>query len=176
VSPGRPARPENRVPVDVVVLADTHLRSGLAALPARLLAALDSADVIVHAGDVVSVVALRELRRTAVVHAVLGNNDHDLVGLLPERLTLELGGVSVGVVHDSGPSVGRAARLQRWFPGLDLVVFGHSHAPVNERGVGGQWLFNPGSPTQRRSEPHHSFGRLRVAGGRITRRVVETLD
>ena len=97
------------------------------------------------------------------VHAVLGNNDHGLVGCLPERLELEIGGLRLAVVHDSGARVGRAGRLRRWFPQADLVVFGHSHQPVNELGEGGQRLFNPGSPTQRRQAPVATYGWVTIA-------------
>lgn len=160
----------------VVVIADTHLRSGIERLPARLRRALEHADAVVHAGDVVSAEALAGLQVLSPLHAVLGNNDHELVGVLPERLSLVLSGVRVGVVHDSGPTAGRAARMARQFPDRQLVIFGHSHAPLNAPGVGGQLLFNPGSPTQRRAQAVHTFGRLLLEDGRITRRAIVPLD
>ena len=107
---------------------------------------------------------------------MLGNNDHDLVGVLPEQLTVELAGVRIGLLHDSGPSAGRAARMARRFPDAHLVVFGHSHIPVNEPGLGGQVLFNPGSPTLRRTQPNRTFGRLRLIGGVVRDRAVEIVD
>ena len=143
-----------------------------------MLEALASADVVLHAGDVVTAAALAELTQLAdpaPLHVVLGNNDLELAGVLATELVVELAGVTVAVVHDSGPTRGRAARLHRRFPGADLVVFGHSHAPVDAGGVGGQRLFNPGSPTQRRSQPHPSFGRLRLGGGRILERRIVPL-
>ena len=69
------------------------------------------------------------------------------------------------MVHDSGQRKGRPARLARRFPDADVVVFGHSHMPVNEEGVDGQWLMNPGSATQRRRQPHHTLGVLDLADG-----------
>ena len=51
------------------------------------------------------------------------------------------------------------------FPEADVVVFGHSHIPWNEPGVGGQLLFNPGSPTQRRRQPVATMGRLTLRDG-----------
>jgi predicted phosphodiesterase len=86
---------------------------------------------------------------------------------LPHTLVVELAGVRVGMIHDSGPWRGRAARLWRRFPDADVVVFGHSHAPVAEDGEGGQLLFNPGSPTQRRAQPVCTFGELYLAGGAV---------
>ncbi len=151
------------------MLADTHLRTGVAGLPVEVRAALGRADVILHAGDVVDAQLLDDLARVAPTHAVLGNNDHGLRGRLPERLEVDLGGVAVAMVHDSGPTAGRAGRLRRWFPDAALVLFGHSHTPLDERGPDGQRLFNPGSPTQRRGQPRPTFGLLECARGRVTR-------
>lgn len=153
----------------VVVLSDTHLRDdGARGLPPVVVDALSQADVILHCGDVVERGLLDELAVYAPVHAVLGNNDVTLRGALPERLVVDVDGLTVGMVHDSGITKGRPARLRRWFPTCDLVVFGHSHTPVDEAGLDGQWLVNPGSPTQRRREPTPSFARLRVERGALT--------
>lgn len=155
--------------LEVVVLADTHLGEGLGPLPARVRRAARDADVVLHAGDVTSARALDELSALAPTWAVLGNNDRELAGALPEQHVLELAGVRVALLHDAGPRPGRAARLRRRFPDADVVVFGHSHVPLDERGVGGQLLFNPGSPTQRRSQPRATYGRLLLAGGEVHR-------
>jgi len=98
---------------------------------------------------------------------VLGNNDLALVGRLPDRLELELDGVRIGMVHDSGTSGGRERRMRRWFPRADLVIFGHSHDPVDAEGDDGQRLFNPGSAVQRRRQPQRTIGLLDLAAGRI---------
>ena len=152
----------------VVVLSDTHIRRGSSRrLPEAAYAALAEADVVLHAGDVVTGDLLEELSAYAVVHAVLGNNDHDLVGVLPETRLLDVEGVRIAMVHDAGPRKGREARLRRRFPDADVVVFGHSHVPVDAEGLDGQRLFNPGSPTERRLQPHHTLGLLDVDGGRV---------
>lgn len=161
--------------MDVVVLADTHLRAGVDGLPAALLEALARADLVLHAGDVTSPRALAELRSLSPLHAVLGNNDTDLVGVLPEDLVLDLDGVRVALVHDSGPRAGRPGRLARRYPDAAVVVFGHSHIPADEEGLSGQRLFNPGSATQRRTQPHASFGRLVLARGSVTSHAIEPL-
>lgn len=158
--------------MELVVLADTHLRAGLEGLPAVVVEAARRADAVLHAGDVVSAAALAELQALGPTFAVLGNNDHQLVGQLPEHQLLGLAGVKVALVHDSGAAAGRAGRLRRRFPDAQLVVFGHSHDPVDEIGLEGQRLFNPGSPTQRRRQPHPTYGRLRLHGGRIERREI----
>ena len=119
---------------------------------------------------------LEVLRREAPVFAVLGNNDRALVGVLPITRTVDLGGVRIGMIHDSGPAGGRAGRMRRRFPDAEVVVFGHSHAPVNELGEGGQLLFNPGSPIQRRAQPFHTLGELCIAGGAVTKHRIVVLD
>jgi putative phosphoesterase len=154
--------------VRALVLADTHLGPDLDKLPAEVWHELDRVDVVLHAGDVLTQHLLDALGRRAPVHAVLGNNDRELVGRLPDRLDLELGGVRVGMVHDSGARVGREARMRRWFPRAQLVVFGHSHEPVDAEGLDGQRLFNPGSAVQRRRQPHRTLGLLELADGHIT--------
>jgi uncharacterized protein len=159
--------------MEVLVLADSHLTRGFGAIGDQVLEAVANADVVIHAGDIVSRQALEELRMIAETYAVLGNNDHGLAGILPKTLLFELAGLRFALVHDSGPAKGRATRLHRQFPDADLVIFGHSHVPIDEIGVEGQVLFNPGSATQRRAQPHRTFGRLRVVQGRIEQRHIE---
>jgi uncharacterized protein len=161
--------------MEVVVLSDSHLTGGLDALDPQIIRAGAEADVVLHAGDITSRRALAELEAVAVTYAILGNNDHALEGILPESRYLDLGGVRVAMVHDSGPRKGRPRRLRRRFPDADLVIFGHSHIPVDEVGEEEQLLFNPGSPTQRRSQPHRTFGRLRLDGGQVLGRRIEIL-
>ena len=161
----------------VGVVADTHRRPGDRPLPEACLAVLADVDVILHAGDVVAPDLLDDLRALAPVHAVLGNNDDaDLVAALPERLELDLAGVRVAMVHDAGARTGRPARLRRWFPDADLVVFGHSHEPVDELGVDGQRLLNPGSPTQRRRQPRPTMGLLVLARGEVAEHRILPVD
>ena len=102
-----------RLAVLVAVVSDTHLSAGrFDRLPGEAIRWLERSDVVLHAGDIVATEILDDLRGFAPVHAVLGNNDHRLAGLLDEALLVELGGVSVGMIHDSGPKAGRAARLE----------------------------------------------------------------
>src|SRR5579875_2076591 len=121
-----------------------------------------------HAGDVCLAETLDELARFAPVHAVRGNNDGPDVAAwgAPETLQLELDGLGVAMIHDSGQRAGRAARMRTLFPAAHLVVFGHSHIPWDET-VGGQRLFNPGSPTDRRRQPQGTMGELIIEGGRL---------
>jgi putative phosphoesterase len=129
---------------------------------------LRGADLILHAGDVCTATVLDELAGYAPVRAVLGNNDGPDVAAwgAPEALELDLGGLRVAMIHDSGPATGRPVRMRHRFPHADLVVFGHSHIPLDHT-ENGQRLCNPGSPTDRRRQPHGTLGLLHIADGRL---------
>ena len=153
----------------VLVLSDTHLHPHRARrLPPAVYAALEDAGVVLHAGDIVTADVLHELARWAPVYAVRGNNDLDpALTHLPETRLEVIDGVEVAMVHDSGPRAGREARMRRRFPTADVVVFGHSHIPWDRPGLDGQLLFNPGSPTERRAQPHHTMGVLELDDGTV---------
>jgi len=154
--------------VKVVVLADTHAPRRWRSCPPRVAEHLRGADLIVHAGDVCTAAVLDELAGYAPVRAVCGNNDGpDVVAWgAPETLELDLDGLRVAMVHDSGPAAGRNDRMRRRFPAADLVVFGHSHIPL-DCVDGGVRIFNPGSPTDRRRQPHGTLGVLQIRNGRL---------
>lgn len=156
--------------MNVLLVTDTHLGAGQApVLIDKLGPLLDDADVIVHAGDITDLSVIAALAGFAPVHAVLGNNDRGVK--LPERRTFDAGGCEVAIVHDSGPSAGRAARLRRWFPTADVVVFGHSHLPWHETDVDTnghvQHQINPGSAIQRRRAPNRTAAVVEIEGGKV---------
>jgi uncharacterized protein len=152
--------------VRVVVLSDTHAPRRWRSCPPRVAAQLRGADLILHAGDVCTAAVLAELSQYAPVTAVAGNNDGPDVAAWGATPTAEvdLDGLRVAMVHDAGPASGRLARMRRAFGRADLVVFGHSHIPLDESGYGLR-IFNPGSPTDRRRQPHGTLGVLRVESG-----------
>lgn len=156
--------------VRVVVLSDTHAPRRWRSCPPAVAAWLRDADVILHAGDVCTAAVLDELAAFAPVRAVRGNNDGQDVADwgAPEVAEFELAGLPVAMVHDSGARAGRLGRLRRRFPAARLVVFGHSHIPMDETGGDGLRIFNPGSPTDRRRQPHGTIGLLHVTDGRLT--------
>jgi uncharacterized protein len=159
----------------VVVLSDTHAPRRWKDCPPRVADHLRGADLILHAGDVCTAAVLDELSEYAQVLAVAGNNDGPDVaawGATPAA-HLDLGGLRVGMIHDSGAAVGRIARMRRAFPAADLVVFGHSHIPLDDSD-GELRIFNPGSPTDRRRQPHGTIGVLRIEeGSLLDARIVE---
>jgi putative phosphoesterase len=161
--------------VILAIIADTHLPRGGRRLPERCVERLRAAELIVHAGDFVAASVLEQLRRLGPpVAAVSGNVDEPLLrAQLPERRLLDAGGVTLGLVHDAGPTAGRLKRLRRWFPQARGVIFGHSHIPLHESSADGFQIFNPGSPTERRRAPVHTMGLARVADGQIEFELVE---
>ena len=162
----------------LAIISDTHLPRGARRLPERCLALLRGADAILHAGDLSSAPTLAELRSLGPpVHGVHGNVDEPaVVAELPAELLLELDGARIAMVHDSGPASGRMARMRARFPEADAVVFGHSHIPLHETGPDGLQLFNPGSPTDRRRQPHHTMGLAEVRDGVVRFELVKLDD
>lgn len=153
----------------VVVLSDTHGPRRWKSCPLRVAEQLRGADLVLHAGDACTAAVLDELARYAPVIAVAGNNDGPDVAAWGATPTaeLEIDGLPVAMIHDSGPAAGRLGRLRRMFPGAALVVFGHSHIPLDESADGSFRIFNPGSPTDRRRQPHGTLGVLRIADGTL---------
>lgn len=129
---------------------------------------LRGADLILHAGDVCTSAVLDELAQYAPVTAVAGNNDGPDVAAwgAAETAALSLDGLRVAMIHDSGPAAGRVARMRARFPEADLVVFGHSHIPLDAAAEGLR-IFNPGSPTDRRRQSHGTVGVLHVTDGTL---------
>ncbi len=125
------------------VIADTHgvVHSAIPDL-------FRGVDHIVHAGDIGGRHVIDALRAIAPVTAVNGNNDDDTG---EEISRFELAGLRVLLTH----ILPRPARPDRRVveslrkQPADVVIFGHSHLPHDER-VGGVWYFNPASAGPRR--------------------------
>jgi putative phosphoesterase len=157
------------MPVLIAAIADTHLPRGRRRIPDACIEQLGQADLILHAGDISTPEALEQIEAIGPpVKAVHGNVDSaELQQRLPEAL--EIGtpdGARIAMLHDAGPRARRLERMRIRFPEADAVVFGHSHIPLHETRDGFQ-IFNPGSPTDRRRQPHHTMGLARTADGRV---------
>ncbi|MBW5423250.1 YfcE family phosphodiesterase [Streptomyces sp. BG9H] len=153
----------------LLLTSDTHVPARAKSLPDDLLAAIDAADVVIHAGDWIddATLDLFESRSRRLI-GVYGNNDGpSLRRRLPEIARAELGGLRFGVVHETGAATGRERRCAERFPDLDVLVFGHSHIPWDSQAPGGLRLLNPGSPTDRRRQPFCTFFTLTVADGAL---------
>ena len=143
-------------------MSDTHLPRRAKALPAPLLDEIPHADVVFHAGDWVDTATLDLLEsRSRRLVAVYGNNDGPgLRARLPESAYADLGGLRFAVVHETGPARGREARCAADFPGVDVLVFGHSHIPWDTTAPG-----NPAT-TPRRPDQVRGGSRCRTTSVR----------
>ena len=157
----------------LVLTSDTHLPRRARDLPEPLWAAIDAADVVVHAGDWVDVGLLDALEaRAARLVGVYGNNDGPaLRARLPEVARVQLGGMRFAVVHETGAAAGRERRCAAAFPDADVLVFGHSHIPWDTTATRGDGtalrLLNPGSPTDRRRQPTYTWMTAQVGDGEL---------
>jgi putative phosphoesterase len=139
-------------------------------LPEGLIPHLERADLILHAGDLTDPTLLEGLATYAPTTVVRGNLDPPEAGL-PETVEFEFGGARVAMIHDSGTKRGRRSRMRRRFPGARVVIFGHSHIPWLED-EDGLLLLNPGSPTDRRRQPDHTFTLLRAEDGEVAAEIL----
>lgn len=153
----------------LTILSDTHLPRRAKVLPEEVWAAVESADVVVHAGDWTELPLLEELqRRSAHLIGCYGNNDGpELEARLPLVAREVLDGVHLAVVHETGSARGREARMTALYPQVDVLVFGHSHIPWDTHADSGLRLLNPGSPTDRRRQPSCTFMTAVIDGGEI---------
>lgn len=157
----------------LLIISDTHLPRRARDLPAQVWEEVDRADAVIHAGDWCDLDALTSLRaRAQRVIGVYGNNDGpELRERLPEVAREELGGVRFAVVHETGQAKGREKRCAKHYPDVDVLVFGHSHIPWDSRADTGLRLLNPGSPTDRRRQPHHTYMTAEADGGLLDLRL-----
>jgi putative phosphoesterase len=153
--------------VKLLLLADTHVPRRARDLPPQVWDEVAAADVVVHAGDWVVRELLDKLTATSArLVACWGNNDGpELRSRLPERADVVLDGLRFTVVHETGSSAGRDARMSDLFPDTDVLVFGHSHIPWDTTTSTGLRLLNPGSPTDRRRQPFCTYMTASIEDG-----------
>jgi uncharacterized protein len=156
--------------VRLLLIADTHVPTRARDLPAAVWDEVARADVVLHAGDWVEPSLLDQLEaRAGRLVACWGNNDGgELRRRLPERADAALGGLRFTVVHETGASGGRDARMARLYPDTDVLVFGHSHIPWDTTADSGLRLLNPGSPTDRRRQPFCTYMTATVEGAALS--------
>ena len=100
--------------------------------------------------------------------ACFGNNDHgELRERLPEVARASIEGLELAVVHETGQSAGREERMSAAYVDVDVLVFGHSHIPWDTTTASGLRLLNPGSPTDRRRQPHCTYMTAVVEDGAL---------
>jgi uncharacterized protein len=151
------------------MLADTHVPKRARDLPDQVWQEVMRADVVIHAGDWVDERLLDQMEeRARVLIGVHGNNDHGhLRERLPEVAHVRIEDLAFGVVHETGQKAGRERRCDAQYPDLDVLVFGHSHIPWDTTTPNGLRLLNPGSPTDRRRQPHGTYLTAVVSGAAL---------
>lgn len=160
--------------VKIGVVSDTHLTSPKD-LPQELVNAFADVDLILHAGDLVSLAILEKLKSIGPkVYAVCGNMDPaDVKRALPEKEIVAIEQSRIGLTHGRGAQFNLMEAVKEKFKDeqLDCIVYGHSHAPRNEihRGL---LYFNPGSPTDKFFAPYNSYGILEV-DKKITGKIIK---
>lgn len=148
--------------MQIGVISDTHIPSRKPELPAFVAKAFAGVDMILHAGDINDFSVLRELNNIAPTEAVAGNTDPPGVAeALGTQLLLELAGFRVGLTHGHlGRGKTTPDRAFNTFLGkADVVIFGHSHQPLQKL-RDGVLLLNPGSPTDKRRQSKYSLAIL----------------
>lgn len=158
-------------PLTIGVISDTHIHAhGEREIHPAIIRFFRraSVDLLVHLGDVNSRHVLEELGEIAPLIAVVGNNDdEELQVVLPMTTRFTVGAHCFAAVHGHGGRTARDEAIRRWAGKVDCVLFGHSHKPLMEK-VGETLLFNPGSATDRRWNPHFGVGLLYVDKDRMT--------
>ncbi|HEU5346293.1 MAG TPA: metallophosphoesterase family protein [Ktedonobacterales bacterium] len=154
------------------VISDTHLPARGPRIPEAALRHFENVELIIHAGDHSTRAAIEQLAAYAPVEAVQGNvEDDEIVGTLPIKRELVVGGCAIGVVHILGDRAHYARNARRDFPAARVVIFGHSHIPWLED-HDGLLLLNPGSATDRRRQPHCSIALLTITDGQPSAEII----
>ncbi len=145
------------------VISDTHIPIAAEMLPDEIRKAFKDVDLILHAGDLVDISVLDDLKKLAETHAVHGNMDSaEVQKELPVKKVVEVGRFSIGLIHGYGSPFNLMNKIKGDFDRkVDAIVFGHSHSAVNEV-RGGILFFNPGSPTDKLFAGQNTYGILTI--------------
>ena len=157
----------------IVVLSDTHMPRAAEDLPASVYKEIEASDMILHAGDFVETDILNKLRKLKPVRAVCGNMDSQAIhNELRQKEIIEIGKFKIGLIHGHGAPAGMIDTVAAEFTGVDVIVFGHTHAPVNIS-KDGVLFFNPGSPTDTIFAKIISFGIFEITNDTINGKIIK---
>lgn len=147
------------------VISDTHIPDRATEIPQIILDEFKNVDMVLHAGDLVVLPVLDELKNVCKdVRAVWGNMDpHEVRKKLSEKEIITIGKHRIGLMHGYGPPQNLEQFMEKMFKNdnVNLIIFGHSHSPVNEE-KNGTLYFNPGSPTDKIFSSYNSFGLIEI--------------
>ena len=155
------------------IISDTHIPKTASDMPEDIYNDFVDADLILHAGDITEISVIKHLEKLAPVKAVCGNMDsHEIRSILPKKEIIVIQGFRIGLIHGFGSPKGLQKAVKEEFDSkIDVIVFGHSHMPMNEK-IGKTLFFNPGSPTDKVFAPYNSYGIIdinKTIVGRIIR-------
>lgn len=148
----------------LVILSDTHMPKKGKRLPHRLIKELKGANLIIHAGDWNSMEVYDMLSKYAPVKGVHGNTDNeDITANFPAKNIVTIKNFRIGLVHGHGDKKTTEKRAWEAFDeeSLDVIIFGHSHIPFL-RYFKKVLLINPGSLTDKRTQPYYSFAVMNI--------------
>jgi len=161
--------------VRIGVISDTHIPDRGAKIPAKIIEEFRKVDIVIHTGDFVQESVLNELKSACKnVVAVWGNMDYpEIKDKLSEKEIVKAGKHRIGVIHGYGAPGQLVKFVTEKFKNdkVDVIIFGHSHAPFNET-INGILYFNPGSPTDKIFSPYNSYGIIE-ANDKIEARIVK---
>ncbi len=154
------------------VISDTHIPANCESIPDKIRECFSGVDMIIHAGDLTELYVLKQLSViTPKVEAVRGNMDsHQTQGKLPQKKILKVGKFKLGLTHGWGPPHNLIDRVASEFKNVDVIIFGHSHKPVNETRKG-VLFFNPGSATDMVFAKEKTIGILEITD-KITGKII----
>ncbi len=162
--------------VRILVMSDTHLDQLTPGIPDIVLHEIKNCDLVIHAGDFTGEGCYRQLSSLADVTAVQGNMDSAILsGLLPVKLLTTVENVRIGVVHGTGSPQRALQYAHSAFMAADIIVFGHSHQPLNQH-VNGVLMFNPGSPTDSRRADFPTYGIIEIENDKFQAKIVPVED
>jgi hypothetical protein len=157
------------------IISDTHIPERAGCIPEQILEEFKGVDLILHAGDLVTLSVLEELRNICPqVKAVWGNMDpQEVRNILPEKEIIKINSKKIGMVHGFGHPHKLMELVTKVFEKewVDVIIFGHSHYPVNET-RGRVLYFNPGSPTDKIFSTYNSFGILEIMNDEIQAKII----
>ena len=145
------------------VISDTHIPERAQDIPPEICSAFKDVDLILHAGDLVTMEAIKSLEKISPVKAVYGNMDSPKIRkVLKEKEIIEVNNFKIGVIHGRGAPSGLVKFAREAFKDkMDIIVFGHSHTPLNEK-IDNTLFFNPGSATDTVFAPYRSYGIIEI--------------
>lgn len=157
------------------IIADTHIPDRADQIPEKILEDFKKVDLILHAGDLVELNVLEDLRSVCPqVKAVWGNMDPQKVrNVLPEKEIIKINNKKIGLIHGWGHPNKLIDLVSKIFQNnsVDVIIFGHSHYPINET-KSGVLYFNPGSPTDKIFSAFNSYGILEIINDKIEGKII----